>query len=454
VGFGHFSVPISGQNSIFRPSFGQICETPPGRDEYERGTAGEGRFPCVTLHEFLDLLVRWVHLVAGIMWIGNSMLFNWLDRNLEKAKGRENEVGYEGKMWMVHSGGFYEVEKKQLAPGQLPEKLHWFKWQNFTTWASGIGLLVVVYYSNAGAYLIDPSVRALGYAEAVAFSVGSLVLAWVVYDVLWRTLGKSVPKAASALSILALLAISYGLTQFFSGRAAYLHVGVLLGTVMTGNVWMVIVPSQRKLVAATQSGQEQDYALNQKAKQRSIHNNYMTFPLLFIMLSNHFPGTYSHPLNWLILFVLMFGGAGIRHFMNIRFGFKTTLPWLGPIVAIAAVTIVLLFVLSARPAPAAPVAPLAGGMIEKKPPVTFAQANAVIQARCVSCHASKPTEPMFPVSPAGVMFETAEQIKLMAPRIKERAVVTRTMPFINKTGMEDAERELLGRWVDEGASTE
>lgn len=402
----------------------------------------------MTVHEFLDLLVRWVHLIAGIMWIGNSMLFNWLDRNLEKAPGREKEVGYEGKMWMVHSGGFYEVEKRQLAPGQMPARLHWFKWQNFTTWASGIGLLIVVYYLNGGAYLIDPSVKALGYPQALTFSIGTLVGAWVLYDVLWRTLGKTQPKMAVVLSIAALLGIAYALTQTFSGRAAYLHVGVLLGTVMTGNVWMVIVPSQRKLVAATESGQEQDYALNQKAKQRSIHNNYMTFPLLFIMLSNHFPGTYGHPLNWLILFVLMFAGAGIRHFMNIRFGFKTTLPWLGPIVAIAAVATVLLFVLTARPAVSAP----SNAVVDQKPPVTFAQAHGIIQSRCVACHSAHPTEPMFPAPPSGVMFDTPEQIKLLAPRIKERAVVNRTMPFINKTGMADEERELLGRWVDEGAS--
>jgi len=402
----------------------------------------------VTVHEFLDLLVRWVHLIAGIMWIGNSMLFNWLDRNLEKAPGREKEVGYEGKMWMVHSGGFYEVEKRQLAPGQMPARLHWFKWQNFTTWASGIGLLIVVYYLNGGAYLIDPSVKALGYPQALTFSIGTLVGAWILYDVLWRTLGKTQPKVAVVLSIAALLGIAYALTQTFSGRAAYLHVGVLLGTVMTGNVWMVIVPSQRKLVAATESGQEQDYALNQKAKQRSIHNNYMTFPLLFIMLSNHFPGTYGHPLNWLILFVLMFAGAGIRHFMNIRFGFKTTLPWLGPIVAIAAVATVLLFVLTARPAVSAP----SNAVVDQKPPVTFAQAHGIIQSRCVACHSAHPTEPMFPAPPSGVMFDTPEQIKLLAPRIKERAVVNRTMPFINKTGMADEERELLGRWVDEGAA--
>ena len=402
----------------------------------------------MTLNEFLDLLLRWVHLIAGIMWIGNSMLFNWLDRNLEKAAGRENEVGYEGKLWMVHSGGFYELEKRQLKPGELPPTLHWFKWQNFTTWASGISLLVVVYYLNGGAYLIDPSVRALGLPQAVAISVSLLVGAWLLYDLLWRTLGKSVPKLAALLSVAALLGLTFALTQLFSGRAAYLHVGVLLGTMMTGNVWFVIVPSQRKLVAATESGKEQDYALNQRAKQRSIHNNYMTFPLLFIMLSNHFPGTYSHPLNWLVLFVVMFGGAGVRHFMNIRYSLKSTGAWLGPIIAIVVVTTALLFGLTARPAVATPV-PTAE--TPKLPAVQFAQVQQIIRSRCVACHSATPTEPMFPVAPTGVMFDSPAQILLLAPRIKERAVVTRTMPFINKTWMADEERELVGRWVDEGA---
>lgn len=402
----------------------------------------------MTVHEFLDLIIRWVHLIAGIMWIGNSMLFNWLDRNLEKAAGREKEVGYEGKMWMVHSGGFYEVEKRQLAPGEMPAKLHWFKWQNFTAWASGISLLIVVYYLNGGAYLIDPSVQALGLPQAIAISVLGLLTAWVIYHSLWSVLGTRAPKVAAVLSVAALLGISFAFTQLFSGRAAYLHVGVLLGTVMTGNVWFVIVPSQRKLVAATESGKEQDYALNQRAKQRSIHNNYMTFPLLFIMLSNHFPGTYSHPLNWLVLFVVMFGGAGVRHFMNIRYSLKSTGAWLGPIIAIVVVTTALLFGLTARPSVATPVLT---AQTPKSPPVQFAQVQQIIRSRCVACHSATPTEPMFPVAPTGVMFDSPEQILILAPRIKERAVVTKTMPFINKTGMADDERVLLGRWVDEGA---
>ncbi len=402
----------------------------------------------MSVHEFLDLVVRWVHLIAGIMWIGNSMLFNWLDRNLEVPDERKGEPGYEGKMWMVHSGGFYELEKKQLAPGQLPERLHWFKWQNFTTWASGISLLVVVYYMNGGAFLIDPSVRELGLAQAISISAGSLVFAWLAYDFSWRLLGPHAPQLAGLLSLAALLSLSFFYTTVFSGRAAYLHVGVLLGTVMTGNVWMVIIPSQRMLVAATASGKEQDFALNKKAKQRSIHNNYMTFPLLFIMLSNHFPGTYGHRFNWLILFVLMFAGAGVRHFMNIRFTMKSPVSWLGPIAAISLTATVVLFVVTARAEVAAPPVDTAG---EK---VKFAQVQAVINERCLSCHAAKPTEPMFPVPPNNVMFDTPAQIQSYAPRIKDRVVVNRTMPFINKTGMAEEERALLGRWVDEGAQLE
>lgn len=405
----------------------------------------------MSLHEFLDLIVRWVHLIAGIMWVGNSMLFNWLDRNLERAPGREGEVGYEGKMWMVHSGGFYEVEKRLLKPGELPERLHWFKWQNFTTWASGISLLVVVYYMNQGAYLIDPAVKDLALWQAVALSVGSLLGAWLVYDTLWRTVGKSLPQVAGVVSLLALLGIAFLYTQVFSGRAAYLHVGVLLGSMMTGNVWFVIVPSQRALVAATNSGQPQDYALNQKAKQRSIHNNYMTFPLLFVMLSNHFPATYSHPLNWLVLFVVMFGGAGVRHLMNVRYTAKDTKSWAVPLVAVVVITLTLLYALTGRVG-AAPqkVSGLAPGEVAVK----WAQVKPIIDARCHPCHAAQTTEPMFPAAPNGVMFDLPEQVQRMAPRIKERAVVTKTMPFINKTQMSDDERALLGQWLDQGAALE
>lgn len=402
--------------------------------------------PAVTFHEFLDLLIRWVHLIAGIMWIGNSMLFNWLDRNLEKAAGRENEVGYEGKMWMVHSGGFYEVEKRQLSPGQMPATLHWFKWQNFTAWASGIALLVVVYYMNGGAYLIDPQVRALGLPQAIAFSVLSLVLPFTVYHLMWRTIGKAAPTLAGLVSVATLLGVTYALTQMFSGRAAYLHVGVLLGTVMTGNVWMVIVPSQRKLVAATESGQEQDYALNQRAKQRSIHNNYLTFPLLFIMLSNHFPSATGHPLNWLVLIAVMVGGAGVRHYMNIRYlgGGKelATGAWLAPAIACGAFAVAGLLVITRIQIHSGP---------QVKGTVTFARAQEILVQRCMTCHSQQPTDDVFKVAPNGIVFDSPENVVQLKDRIYDRAVRQRTMPLVNKTQMSDMERAELGAWISQGA---
>lgn len=396
--------------------------------------------------ELLDVVFRWAHLIAGIMWIGNSMLFNWLDRNLEKALSQPRLS--QGKIFMVHSGAFYDVEKKLLEPGDMPSTLHWFKWQNFTTWATGVSLMVVVYYLNGAAFLVDPSVRALTPAAAIAISVGGLVVAWVVYDLTWRTLGARAPALATGISIACLCAAAWGFAQLFSGRAAYIEIGVIIGTVMTGNVWMVIVPSQRELVDATKAGREQDPTLSIKAKQRSIHNNYLTFPLLFIMLSNHFPSAYGHKLNWLILCVVMLGGAGVRHFMNVRYlGAGAELPrarWLLP-AAVSGVLGLGGLVALTRVEPQR--AAVSG-------PVGFARAQEIIVKRCASCHAAAPTDDVFKVAPANVMFDTAAQIQAMAPRILERAVKTATMPFVNKTQMTDHERAELGAWIAAGARLE
>jgi hypothetical protein len=260
---------------------------------------------------------RWVHLIAGIMWIGNSMLFNWLDRNLERAP--DAKPGLVGNLWMVHSGGFYEVEKKALAPSQMPKTLHWFKWQNGITWLSGISLLILVFYMAAASTMVDPEVADITANMAVLISAVSLPIAYLAYDLTWRTAIGKRPGLATLLTIAVVIAASAVYFSYFSGRAAYMHVGVLIGTVMTGNVWFVILPSQRELIAATVEGREQDPAIGYQAKQRSIHNNYFTFPLLFIMLSGHFPSTFSHPQGWLILTVLALGSAGIRHLMNIRY---------------------------------------------------------------------------------------------------------------------------------------
>jgi uncharacterized membrane protein len=394
-----------------------------------------------TARELLDLFVRWTHVIAGIMWIGNSLLFNWLDRNLRPIEPPPE--GSMGKIWLLHSGAFYEVEKKLLPAGTpYPAKVHWFIFQNLTTWVSGICLLIIVYYMGGAAYMIDPSVANISASAAIAIGVGALIGGWLVYDLLWKSpIGKNTPLAF-AISFVLLIGVSYGLTHVLSGRAAYIHVGALLGTLMTANVWFYVVPSQRALVAASRAGLAQDPALSYRAKQRSIHNNYMTFPVIFIMISNHFPSTYGSSLNWLILAVLMVGSAAFRHFLNIRFTYGG---WLRLAAATTLLTIAVLVLLITRANAGSSAAASSG-------PVAFADAHAVIARRCIECHSATPTDTTFTVAPAGVMFDTPEQIQRMAPRIKERAVVTKTMPFNNKTGITDAERALLGAWIDQGAA--
>jgi uncharacterized membrane protein len=398
----------------------------------------------VHANELLNAVFRWAHLIAGIMWIGNSMLFNWLDRNLEKSA--ELSRLSQGKIFMVHSGAFYDVEKKLLEPGELPTTLHWFKWQNGFTWLTGIALLVVVYYMNARSFLVNAAVHDVAPGVAITLSVCSLFTGWLIYDGLWRTLGEGSPKLATTLSIAILFGSIFAFAQVFSGPAAYIQTGVLIGTIMTGNVWLCILPSQKALIAATRDGKEQDAVLSVRAKQRSIHNNYLTFPLLFIMLSNHFPAATGHHLNWLVLIVVMVGGAGVRHFMNIRYlgGGKqlSIAAWLAPGVAMAAVALGGLYGITQIPE---------GPSVSVDHPVGFARAQEIIVKRCAPCHSAHPTDDVFTVAPLNVQFDTAEQIQKMAPRIFERAVSTKTMPLVNKTKITELERAELGAWIGAGA---
>lgn len=396
------------------------------------------------VRELLDLLVRWVHLIAGIMWVGNSMLFNWLDRNLIKPAGAKAEV--DGEIWMLHSGGFYHVVKQQLSPDRMPAILHWFKWQSYSTWISGMFLLAIVYYLGDGAFMVDPSVSAITPGMAIAVGLGTLAGGWLLYDLLWRSpLGKG--RSAIAISLVLVGGIVFMLTQLLSGRAAYIHVGALLGTLMAGNVFFHIIPSQRQLVAATERGEKPDPAIALQAKKRSIHNNYMTFPLLFIMVSNHFPGTFAQQLNWLILGVVMVAGATARHWLNIRFVFPNWRPALATTVVVAIALLIVLMNPALRPFNAPP-ARLAEVSSE---PVAFAEARAVIAQRCTTCHSATPSDPGFPQAPAGVTFDTPDQIARLAERIKMRAVLNHSMPLGNKTGMTPEERALLGRWIAQGA---
>lgn len=394
------------------------------------------------LGELLHLVARWVHLIAGIMWIGNSMLFNWLDRNLEVPD--DAKPGLIGEIWMVHSGGFYQVEKKHLAAGQMPRTLHWFKWQNGITWLSGISLLVLVYYMGGAALMTDPGVSSISPGKAVALGVGTIVGAWIAYDLIWRSAIGRKPQLAFALSVLAVLAGSWAQFHWLSGRAAYMHVGVMLGTLMTGNVWFVIMPSQRELVAATIAGREQDPAIGYQAKQRSVHNNYITFPLLFIMLSNHFPTTFGHALNWVVLLVLTLGSAAIRHLMNIRFTYRQ---WLFPTTLVFFATCVATLLFFAHPAGFGPARTASRG----GPAVTWRDVEPVFRQRCQRCHSRFPTDPAFRVAPNGVVLEEYADAVRLKDRVKLRAVTLRNMPLANMTNITDTERALLGAWVDQGA---
>ncbi len=265
-----------------------------------------------TVTEWLDLVVRWAHVVTGIAWIGASFYFNWLLNRLIPPE--EDDERVLGELWAIHAGGFFRVQKRNLPPGRVPEPLHWFKWEAYWTWITGFALLVIVYYVGAGAHLIDPGVADIGPGAAIAIGVGALVVSWFVYDLLWRSPLAGTGWIAAAVSFALLTGVAWGLSQVFSGRGAYIHVGAILGTLMAGNVLRVIMPAQRELVAAAEQGREHDAALTAFAEQRSLHNNYMTLPVLFVMVSNHFPTTYGHAFNWAVLAALLLAGAGVRHY--------------------------------------------------------------------------------------------------------------------------------------------
>jgi uncharacterized membrane protein len=376
-------------------------------------------------NEWLDFLARWLHVIAGIVWIGTSFYFVALDNHL-----RDDES------WEIHGGGFYRVQKFTPAPPSLPDVLHWFKWEAYTTWLSGFALLIVLYYFNADTYLIDKSVADLSTAEAIAISVGLLVVAWVVYDALCRLVRNELVLAALLIGLTTLAA--WGCSELFSGRAEYIQVGAMLGTIMAANVFFVIIPAHWKLIRAKEAGREPDPEPGIRAKQRSVHNNYLTLPVLFAMLSNHFPSTYGHSYSWLILVAMMVIGAWIRHFFNLRHAGRTV--WWIPVTAALAIAGVAVAI---RPSEG-------GGGTTAGGTVSFSRALAIVEQRCVPCHSSHPTK--VSVAPKGIVFDTPAQIKSQASLIESVAVTTKIMPIGNATGMTQAERDELGAWIRAGAS--
>jgi uncharacterized membrane protein len=372
-----------------------------------------------------DLAFRWLHVVAAIAWIGASFYFIALDNHLEPpADPRDAKRGVGGEAWEVHGGGFYRVEKFRVAPERLPEKLHWFKWEAYTTWLSGFALFVVVYYVHASTFLVDKSVADLSTWEAVAISVGGLALAWLVYDALCRVFEEQ--ELLLAVLVFAFVCVSaWGASELFAARAAYLQVGAMIGTVMVGNVFFVIIPAHWKLVRAKEAGRDPDPRWNARGKTRSVHNNYLTLPVVFAMISNHFPFTYGHANGWIVLVALMAIGALTRHYFNLRLRGLNVWPILGLVAA--GLLAVALLIRPSTPATAGPVP-------------SFAQVQSIVLQRCATCHHGVS-------APKGVHLDSAAGIRQNAAGIKAMAVDTHTMPLGNATHMTQAERDVLARWL-------
>ena len=404
-----------------------------------------------TAWELVDLVARWVHVIAGIMWVGNSLLFNWLDRSLNAPSGATQTQKPVGNIWLLHSGGFYYVEKTLLEGQQMPKPMHWFKWQAYSTWISGFVLLIVVYWVGGRAVMADPSVSSLSEHSAVLAGVAAIFSGWALYEVMNRFIAPKLPTASAVIWICGLIAIAIALTQLINGRAAFLHVGAMMATIMAGNVVFTIVPSQRALVKSVEEGVSANLkALSMRAKRVSIHNNYFTFPVIVLMVSNHFPSMYGSRLSWVLLLILIAGGAAVRHVLNIRWTFPSWRPVLWA--TMAATVLLLIGIMRAANAMSSSAGNgTASSGVASNAPVTFADVRHIIDRRCTECHSATPTDPIYTVAPLGVKFDTPEEIYARIARIKERAVVTKTMPLGNKTGITETERGMLGRWIAQGA---
>ncbi|MBX2825334.1 MAG: urate hydroxylase PuuD [Gammaproteobacteria bacterium] len=387
------------------------------------------------LLEWLNLLGRWVHMITGIAWIGASFYFVWLDNHLlTPVSASDTERGVSGEVWSVHGGGFYHAQKYQVAPPELPATLNWFKWEAYTTWITGMFMLILMYWFSAEVYLLDPSVSAISKPVAIVIGAASLVCAWFTYDQLCKSrLGKQ-ERLLSLVMLVLLTLAAWLLCQLFSGRGAFMHFGAMLGTIMVANVFFVIIPGQKDLVAAKKEGRTPDPIHGINGKQRSVHNTYFTLPVLFVMISHHYALVWSHAWNWLILVAISVAGALIRVYFVARHRGSAS-PW--PLLSGLALLVVT----------AALVAPRSSQSINSpSAEVSAAQAQAIVLQRCAGCHAQAPTQPGFASAPKGIHLETAQQIESQAALIYQQSVVTRAMPVGNLTGMTDEERAMLGSW--------
>ena len=384
--------------------------------------------------EWLNLLVRWLHVITGIAWIGASFYFVWLDNHLEapsKASDIERDVG--GELWAVHGGGFYHAEKFRARPPAIPDRLHWFKWEAYWTWLSGFALLIIVYYVGADIHLIDRSVADISRGAAIAIGLSCIAIGWVVYDVLCKSPLARNNNALSLVLFALLCGTAWGLTQVFGGRGAYIHFGAMLGTMMVANVAMVIMPSQRAMVRAAEQGKDPDPRYGIAGKQRSVHNTYFTLPVLFVMMSSHYAFTFGHRYNWALLIALSLAGALIRVWFVDRHKGKQS-----ALTLIAAAVLLLLVFWAGIPTTQIAIKTTASD---------YTRVQAIVAQRCAVCHAASPVQPGIAAAPKGVIFESDAQIRSQAILIAQQSAITRVMPPGNLTQMTEDERALIARWA-------
>ncbi|MFZ6814975.1 urate hydroxylase PuuD [Undibacterium sp. Rencai35W] len=388
--------------------------------------------------DWANLLLRWLHVIVAIAWIGSSFYFVWLDNHLTPPVDTQlKDKGVAGELWAVHGGGFYNPQKYMGAPPTLPQDLHWFYWESYSTWLSGFGLFTVLYLLNAKTYLVDPNIMPLSSSQAILLALGFLVSGWIIYDLLCRFFSKN-DKILPLLIVGTVIATAWAACHVFSGRAAFLITGAMIATIMSANVFFWIIPGQRKIIASMKAGEPVDPVHGQRGKQRSVHNTYFTLPVLFAMMSNHYSMTYTHEANWLVLVMIMLSGVLIRQFFILRHKGKTQLAY--PLLAILILAGVAAWIMPQ------PTAPQANNVVGDR----FAQVQTIVNVRCIQCHAAHPT--LMDAPAKGLILDQPALIKSKAQLIYQQVVQTRIMPLGNLTHITEEERAVIGKWFEQSVS--
>lgn len=388
------------------------------------------------LMEWLNIVIRMLHITFGIAWIGASFYFVFLENALNRTEDVRDELA--GNLWAVHGGGFYYLEKYKVAPNTIPKQLHWFKYEAYFTWISGFCLLFVVYYFNASAFLIDKNVIDITATEGVLIGVSSFVVAWLIYDRMCESFLIKNQTAFALIGFVFLTVYAFFYCHVFSARAAYIHFGAMIGSIMVANVFFVIIPGQKEMVRCAKLGIPLDPSLGKKALARSLHNNYFTLPVLFTMVSNHFPSTFGYEYPWLMLALISFGASGVKHYLNLKEKRQLNI-WILPVSVVILLAACFISAPSTNP-------------YECKKEVSITEVQEIIQKRCVQCHSSSPTDDVYKTAPNGVKFDTPQDILNKSDLIMQRVIITKTMPQNNKTNITEEERNIIRCWIEQGAN--